>query len=135
MDIESCVVDFTVPYVADKAMNAYNAIWNEYLTFLGIVNHNSDKKEREVQIEVMGHMGQTEMSRTTMLRSRQIGFDKVNKMFGLDVKVRFNSDLANFFMENKIDYEWGDEDVSVHNNGEEDSGRTQHTGEEDIRTD
>lgn len=135
MDVESCVVDLTVPYIADKAINAYNAIWNEYLTFLGIVNHNSDKKEREVQIEVMGHMGQTEMSRTTMLRSRRIGFEKVNRMFGLDVQVRFNSDLANFFLENKIDYDWGDGSVNLHNNDKTDSGIAQHGRSTDITED
>lgn len=135
IDVEQAVIDFNVPFIADKAMNAYNAVWNEYLTFLGVVNHNSDKKEREVQIEVMGHMGQTEMCRTTMLRSREIGVDRINKMFGLNINVRFNSDLANFFMDNKIDYEWGEENIDIHDYNQTDSGGALDTGKTDRTED
>lgn len=123
IDVENCVVDLNVPYIADKAIMVYNTVWNDFLTFIGVVNHNTDKKEREVQIEVMGHMGATEMERNTMLRSRRIGFDKVNKIFGLDIEVDFNSNLSTFLQDNKILLE--DEDVSFYNNSAEDSRKLQ----------
>lgn len=125
MDAESASIDLSVPYIADKAMVAYDKVWNDFYTFIGVVNHSSDKKEREVQIEVMGHMGATEIGRNTMLRSRKIGFDKVNRMFGLNIEVKFNSQLSGFLLENRIETGWND--VNVHNYGEKDSRELQRT--------
>lgn len=120
MDIESMVMDLTVPYIADKAMMQYNNVWNDFLTFIGVVNHNTDKRERENVIEVMGHMGSTEMERNTMMKSRKIAVEKINDMFGLDVEVEFNSNLADFVNSNRI--ETGLENVNLYNDNSKNSG-------------
>lgn len=119
---EITTLDLTVPYIADKLLLAYNSVWNEYYNFLGIVNHASQKRERETSIEVAGHLGSTEMQRNTMYRSRKEAFDKINRMYGLDIKVRFNSDLKNFFDNNMINLWEGDgEDVNIHDINTDDS--------------
>lgn len=68
-------------------------IWNEALTYLGIENTNTDKKERMVSPEVMGNMGDVEAQRFTRLNSRKQFCKEVNEMFGLDIDVDFRSGM------------------------------------------
>lgn len=89
--------DFTVlrtdaPYVADKIYNLKTQVWNEALTYLGISNMNYQKKERMVLDEVVRNMGGTIASRYSRLNARQQAMDKINEMFGLDIKVRYRED-------------------------------------------
>lgn len=109
LDIDDMTLDFGVPFISDKLWMQYMNIWNDYLTFLGIISHNTDKRERESTIEVIGHMGDTEMERNAFYRSRKEGFEKVNKMFGLDIQVEFNSDIKNFVNNSFMDWGWENE--------------------------
>lgn len=86
--------DVSTPYVADKLLVARNQIWNEFLTFLGIENANNDKKERLVSDEVSSNSGNIEGERLIMLNARRDACEEINDMFGLNVSVRYDSDLV-----------------------------------------
>lgn len=83
--------DITTPYVANEVQVYKNKLWNEMLTYLGIENVNTDKKERMVSDEVINNMGDVEAERFTRLLSRQQAADEINELFGLDVSVEFRS--------------------------------------------
>lgn len=80
------------PYVADKLYNLKTQIWNEALTYLGISNSNVQKKERLVRDESIRNMGGTIASRYSRLNARKYACDQINRMFGLNVDVRFRDD-------------------------------------------
>lgn len=84
-------LDLSSPFVAADVMDVRNQIFNQALTYLGIENINTDKKERLVAGEVYGGMGGVESQRFTRLVPRQQAADKINDMFGLDVSVEFRS--------------------------------------------
>lgn len=90
-DVE--VLDTVAPYVADKIQIVKHQIWNEALTYLGIENTNTDKKERMVSDEIAGNMGDVEAQRFTRLNSRKQFCDEVNEMFGLNIDCEFRSGM------------------------------------------
>lgn len=71
-----------------------HSIWNEALTFLGIENSNQDKKERMVSDEVGSNYGNVEAQRNISLNARRQACEQINRMFGTDIWVNFNSNLA-----------------------------------------
>lgn len=87
------VLDTTAPYVADQIQIVKHQIWNEALTYLGIENTNTDKKERMVSDEVLSNMGDVEAQRFTRLNSRKQFCEEVNEMFGLDIDCDFRSGM------------------------------------------
>ena len=87
------VLDTASPFVAKDIQIVKHQIWNEALTYLGIENTNTDKKERMVSDEVLGNMGDVEAQRFTRLNSRKQFCEEVNEMFGLDIDVDFRSGM------------------------------------------
>lgn len=85
------VFDTTTPYVANELQTYKHQLWNEALTYLGIENVNTDKKERLISDEVVNNMGDVEAERFTRLNARKQACDEINRLFGLDVKVDFRS--------------------------------------------
>lgn len=85
------VLDLTVPFVAKDLQTVKHQIWNEALTYIGVENVNTEKKERLISDEVMSNMGDVEVSRFTRLNAREQACDKINDLFGLDVYVTFRS--------------------------------------------
>ena len=81
------------PYVADKIYTLKTQLWNEALTALGISNVSFQKKERLISDEVTRSMGGTIASRWSRLEARQKAADEINKMFGLDIEVKFREDF------------------------------------------
>lgn len=80
------------PYVADKIYELKTQIWNEALTYLGISNVNTQKKERLVTDEVIRNLGGTIASRYSRLEARREACEQINKMFDLNVQVDFRED-------------------------------------------
>lgn len=80
------------PFIADKVNDMKNVIWNEALTYLGISNVNNVKKERLITDEVTRNMGATVTSRYSRLEMRKEACKKINKMFGLNIDVRYKDD-------------------------------------------
>lgn len=94
LDLESIKsINTTAPYIVDKLQIARNQEWNNALTDLGIENSNQDKKERLVAGEVGVNYGNIEAQRNVFLMPRQKACEQINKMFGTNITVKFNSDL------------------------------------------
>lgn len=85
------VFDTSAPFVADKLQSYKSKLWNEALTFMGVENTNTDKKERLISDEVISNMGAVEAHRFTRLNARKQACDEINELFGLDVDVDFRS--------------------------------------------
>lgn len=81
------------PYVADKIYQLKTQIWNEALTYLGISNINIQKKERLITDEVTRNQGGTIASRYSRLQSRREAVDKINAMFGTNIRVDYREDF------------------------------------------
>lgn len=82
-------INTVAPYVADKLNILKRQVWNEALTFCGIENNTSDKKERLVSEEVLSSLGAVEAQRNVMLNAREQACKQINSMFGLNVSVEF----------------------------------------------
>ena len=87
------------PFIADKIQSYKERIWNEALTFLGIDNISSEKKERLVSAEVSANNEIVNLNLQARLATRKEACRQFNEYFGLegdkaiDVKVR--ADLFN----------------------------------------
>lgn len=85
------VLDVSAPYVGDKLQSLKHQYWNEALTYLGVENVNTEKKERLISNEVMQNMGDVEAQRFTRLNARKQACDEINELFGLNVNCEFRS--------------------------------------------
>lgn len=85
------VFDITTPFVANEMQIYKHQLWNEALTYLGIENVNTDKKERLISDEIVNNMGDVEAERFTRLNARKQACKQINELFGLDVDVEFRS--------------------------------------------
>lgn len=81
------------PYVCDKLYELKREYWNEALTYLGVANVQTAKKERLITDEVNRSMGGVFASRLSRLNERQEACKKINEMFGLDINVEFNEGI------------------------------------------
>lgn len=81
------------PYVADKIYELKTQIWNEALTYLGISNINIQKKERLITDEVTRNQAGTIASRYSRLQARREAVDKINAMFGTNIRVYYREDF------------------------------------------
>ena len=77
------------PYLARDLYELKMNIWNEVLTYLGVVNIQTNKKERLITDEVTRLNGGTMASRETRIKAREIACKEINKMFGLNISVEF----------------------------------------------
>jgi hypothetical protein len=101
LDIKSLsVLKTDAPFVSDKIYDLKVKIWNEALTYLGISNINTTKKERMITDEVIRNQGGTIASRYSRLESRRIAVKKINKMFGLNITVDYREDFQSTGIEN-----------------------------------
>ena len=87
------VLKTDAPYVADKLQMMKTELWNEALTYLGISNVNTTKKERLVTDEVIRNMGGTIASRYSRLEMRRQACEKINDMFGLNMTCNYREDF------------------------------------------
>lgn len=98
------------PIVFDKLQIQKTNVMNECLTFLGINNANTDKRERLVTNEVEANNEMIQINADVMLETRRKACEEINKMFGLNISVEKRTDL-------KIDFKELD-DVSIDEEGD-----------------
>lgn len=82
-------INTEAPFIADKVYQLKTQYWNEILTYLGIANVNTQKKERLITDEVLRNLGGTVASRESRLKARQQACEQINNMFGLQVSCGF----------------------------------------------
>lgn len=99
------VLKTDAPYVADKLSQLRNEIWGEALTYLGISNIGYEKAERMNVNEITKQMGGTIASRYSRLESRKEAVDKINTMFGTNIKVEYREDEMAEGIESKAEKE------------------------------
>lgn len=75
------------PFVSDKLLIYKHELWNEYMTFLGLNNVNTDKKERLVVDEANANNQLIEASFNVMYKQRKQACDEINKMFETNIRV------------------------------------------------
>jgi hypothetical protein len=79
------------PFVADKLQNYKHQIWNEAMTFFGVNNANTDKRERLITDEVEANDQLIQVNAEAMLLTRQEACKQINTMFpelNVSVKMR-----------------------------------------------
>lgn len=81
------------PYVADKLTLLKHQYWNEALTFLGVENSNTDKRERLIADEVQSNLGAVKAQRFVRLNMRRQACKQINSLFGLNIWVDFRIDV------------------------------------------
>lgn len=88
------VLKTDAPIVFPELQNQKQTIWNECLTFLGINNANTDKRERLITEEVAANNNHIDLSADVLLKSRQLAAEQINKLFGLNISVELREDVA-----------------------------------------
>lgn len=76
-------------YIADLLQDAKREVRYEFLSEIGINNANVDKKERVNTLEVEANDDELRNAVDDWKNNLEEQFDKINKMFGLDIKVKF----------------------------------------------
>jgi hypothetical protein len=85
------VLNTAAPVVFDKLTIEKNKLWSECMTFLGINNANTDKRERLVDDEVQANNAQIELSAQVMLKARERAAEAISKLCGCEVTVKMRN--------------------------------------------
>lgn len=75
------VLKTDAPYIIDKLDTHKQILWNEVLTFLGIQNADTSKRERMIVDEVNANNQNVIVNANVMLKTRQEACDLINDMF------------------------------------------------------
>lgn len=93
LDIDDIKVLRTdAPFVADKLEEYKRNVWSEALSFLGINNVMTEKKERLLTGEVDANNQMIDLSAQTMLLTRELAAEKFNRLWpGRNISIRQRS--------------------------------------------
>lgn len=83
-----CVVA-PAPFVADKVRLEKEAIWNEFLRFIGVANLTVQKKERNIKDEILASQGGTIASRFNRYNPRLKAIKDIKEKFGIDLLLEY----------------------------------------------
>lgn len=101
------VLKLDAPIVFDKLQVHKRAIWNEYMTHIGVNNANTEKKERQIVDEVNANNEQIEVSGNVFLKARKLACKQINDLFDLNIEVSVRDDFKPLFESEEVD----DDDV------------------------
>lgn len=95
------VLKTDAPYLIDKLELHKHEIWDECMTYLGINNANTDKKERLITDEVNSNNDLINYYLNCFYKTRKEACDLINKKYGLDIKIELNKDVLEMIKEHK----------------------------------
>ena len=99
------VLKTDAPYLIDKLELHKHELWDEALTFLGINNANTDKKERLITDEVNSNNELINYYLNCFYKTRQKACEEINnKFFNGEEKIKIKINNDNFKFENFEDY-------------------------------
>ena len=111
------VLKTDAPYLIDKLTIHKHELWNEALTYLGIDNANTDKKERLITDEVESNNDLINFYLNCFYKTRKQACELINEKFlkdsDLKISISLNKDIADLLNVNKndiINYDISDED-------------------------
>lgn len=87
------VLNTSAPFVSDKLLIYKHNLWNEYMTFLGLNNANTDKRERLISDEANSNNQLIEASFNVMFHQRKLACEQINAMFGTHINVEARNPL------------------------------------------
>lgn len=102
------VLKTDAPFLLDKLQLYKHDVWCEALTFLGINNANTDKKERLITDEVNSNNELINYYLNCFYKTRKDACDRINKKYGLNISIKLNKDieeLLNIDEEEIINYD------------------------------
>lgn len=82
------VLATAAPVVFPQLQTQKATLWNECLTFLGINNANTDKRERLISNEVEANDTHIDLSADCMLKCREEDWAKAREIFGINTTVK-----------------------------------------------
>lgn len=88
------VLDLKAPIVIDKLQEYKKQMYKECLATLGIAT-DEDKKERLISSEIDLIRGDTEQTKASVMLARQYSCDKINAIFGLNLKPVWRGGIYN----------------------------------------
>ena len=97
------VLKTDAPYLIDKLELHKHELWEEALTYLGINNANTDKKERLITDEVNSNNDLINFYLNCFYKTRKEACDMINEKYGLDIKIELNKEVLKLINENKGD--------------------------------
>lgn len=86
------------PKVFTELQDHKLSVWNECLTFLGINNANTEKRERLISDEVEANNEHIDLSAECLLKARQKAAEQINALFGTDIKVSLRREVEEVCM-------------------------------------
>lgn len=89
------VLKTDAPYLVDKLELHKHEIWNEALTYLGIDNANTDKKERLITDEVESNNDLISYYLNCFYKTRKQACDLINKKYKLNIEIELNKEITN----------------------------------------
>lgn len=115
------VLKTDAPYLIDKLTIHKHELWNEALTYLGIDNANTDKKERLITDEVESNNDLINFYLNCFYKTRKEACDLINEKFLKDsdikINITLNKEAINLLKQENgdiIDYDRGDDDGEIY---------------------
>ena len=106
-------IDTKTPYIIDKLELHKHNIWDEFLTFIGINNANTDKKERLITAEAESNNDLINYYLNCFYKTRKKACDEINlKFFGGEEKItiELNKDVLELLKDNGLNITIDNED-------------------------
>ena len=96
------VFDNKKSFTGDNMTAVQREIWQQFLTFIGLNNANTNKKERSIVPEVNANLDEILAMRRDRLNAREQGCKQLKLVLGLDVEAQYYSD--EFFAQGYHEY-------------------------------
>lgn len=108
------VLKTEAPYIVDKLDTHKDKLWNDCMTFLGINNANTSKKERLVTSEVESNDQLINYYLNCFYKKRKEACDILNKKFGTNVEIVLNKEVVDLLARTTQSLEEGVKNGEVH---------------------